>query len=416
MPFRKPNSPFWKIRKKHLPGYGDSGTLSTRVKSKRLALKMEDLLTEIAEAGLLDERYHLLLDALKPTGRGRSGPITLPDLLKAKSSGRLPDLLLKLEDPPLSSAIDAFLLTVPDKTGSDKRIRRAMNKLLGHAPLEHEGAPTTLGYLRDPRHITLLANLEFAKGKTRNSVQVTFLSPLSVFLTHHYGKAERDRIFASVRWSWEDDTRDVYLSPGEIARLLEACSLDYMPETRPRQNDASEMRAIVTLALATGADRTPIATLKCRDVTLVLDKATGQYQGTIYVRDTKTKNRSRTAPIGHQAALELLPYLSDTTGRPKLEGTRLFTLTPKQVTYYFGVARRKASLNHVRFKDLRSQFAIYADRAGLTQATAQGAMGHAQASTTRRYKRYETTMSSSEASAVEHAMGLSKTHEVAQTG
>ena len=54
------------------------------------------------------------------------------------------------------------------------------------------------------------------------------------------------------------------------------------------------MRAIVFRALASGANRTPLTTLTCRDETI-----------------------------------ELLPYLSDTTGRSKLESDRLFTRTPK---------------------------------------------------------------------------------------
>ena len=50
---------------------------------------MESLLDEIAERGLVDKRYHRLLDAVKPDGPGQSPPLTLPELLAAKNEGRL---------------------------------------------------------------------------------------------------------------------------------------------------------------------------------------------------------------------------------------------------------------------------------------------------------------------------------------
>ena len=98
MPFKKGNSPYWKIRRKRLPGFGDSGTPSTRVKSKALARQMERLLDEIAERGLTDSRWHDVLRALRPTVRGMPGQITLPELLKAKHEGRLDHIVYVLRD------------------------------------------------------------------------------------------------------------------------------------------------------------------------------------------------------------------------------------------------------------------------------------------------------------------------------
>lgn len=417
MPFKKPNSPYWKVRCKNLPGYGDTGTLSTRVRSKAIARQMEHLLFEIAEQGLLDARWHGLLDALRPARRGAPGRITLPDLMKARSAGRLRELLLRLEDPPLQEAVEEFLKTVPDKTGSDKRVRRAMRRLLELAPKRHHGSKTTLGYLRDGRVIKQMATQIYSEGnRTRNGVLVTFLSPVSMLLVHHYGKAERDRIWQVVHWKKEDDTRDVFLSPSDIGRLLQACRFEGLEITSRHTCDPRELYVLVLLALATGADRTPLVMLACRDVSLIFDKARSRWSGQIFVRDKKASARTRTVVIGNRAARALVPYLTGTGGTPKAGGERLFTMKPRQVTEYFRIARAACGLSHVRFKDLRSQFAIYADRAGLTQATVKRAMGHARLATTQKYLHYEAVMSSEEASAVEQAMGFERRYGIGEEG
>ncbi len=407
MPFKKAGSSNYYIRRQ-LVGFGDSGTLSTRVKSLRLAQRMERMLVEIAEKALLEERYTLLLEAVRPRGKGQSGALTLPDLLKAYTAGRLPDLLLSITDPTLEEAVDAFLRSVPNRTGSDRRVRRGMRYLLEMAPRRYQGRPTTLAWLRDGRRITELAARFYEAGHTRNSVQVCLVSPISLLLRHHWGEAERDRVFRDVRWRWEDDTRTVKLTPADTQRLLAACRFDYLSATRPRRSDPAELRMVVLLALATGGDRTPIARLRRRDVTLY-DDEDGLW-ATVFYLDTKTRTRSRTAVIGPSVTLELLPYLSD-----KEEGGRLFTLSPKQMTYYFSVARDRAGLPGVRMKDLRHQFAIAADEAGLSQATIQGAMGHQRVSTTRRYMRYEAVMTPGEASQVAQALGLTTLTKL-QTG
>src|SRR5690606_39604889 len=83
MPRKKGNSPYYKVQRKNLPGYGDTGLLSTRTKSLRRAQEMEDLLEWLA-----DEEMYDLLDALKPQVRGGSGRLTIPKLLRAKKENR----------------------------------------------------------------------------------------------------------------------------------------------------------------------------------------------------------------------------------------------------------------------------------------------------------------------------------------
>src|SRR5690606_31150585 len=103
MPRKKGNSPYYKVQRKNLPGYGDTGLLSTRTKSLRRAQEMEDLLEWLA-----DEEMYDLLDALKPQVRGGSGRLTIPKLLRAKKENRLAEVRRGLLDPPLEQALREF--------------------------------------------------------------------------------------------------------------------------------------------------------------------------------------------------------------------------------------------------------------------------------------------------------------------
>ena len=109
-----------------------------------------------------------------------------------------------------------------------------------------------------------------------------------MLLRYHYGGAERDRVFADVRFAGEDDTRQVLLRPEEIERLLAACqALGY-------------------------------------------------------------------AELG-------------------------------QIGFRWHRVRERAGLDHVRFKDLRSQVAIYGERAGVPLSVLKSAMGHQGEAMTQRY-------------------------------
>ena len=106
MPYKRERSPYYYVRRRSLPGYGDTGRLSSKVTSKKLARDMERLLDDIAQRGLADPTWYPLLDAVC-----RHRTITLPDLLRAKRSGGLQSLKRSLTDPTLTEAIEALRTT-----------------------------------------------------------------------------------------------------------------------------------------------------------------------------------------------------------------------------------------------------------------------------------------------------------------
>ena len=87
MPYKRKESPYYMVRRKRLPGYGDTGVISSRVTSKKLAQDMERCLEVLANKALFDSTWYGLLDAIC-----RQHTVTLPKLLKAHNSGNL--------DPP----------------------------------------------------------------------------------------------------------------------------------------------------------------------------------------------------------------------------------------------------------------------------------------------------------------------------
>jgi len=68
--------------------------------------------------------------------------------------------------------------------------------------------------------------------------------------------------------------------------------------------------------------------------------------------------------------------------------------------------RDEAGLSSVRFKDLRAQFSILAERAGLTLSQVASAMGHHGSDTamTRRYQKHHAAMDPAHAQAIEREM------------
>ena len=104
MPYKRDSSRYYYVRRRNLPGYGDTGRLSSRSTQKRVARDMERLLEDIAQRALLDPSWYELLD-----GVCRYKSTSLSDLLRAKTSGTLLSLKQNLRDPLLCDAKDAYL-------------------------------------------------------------------------------------------------------------------------------------------------------------------------------------------------------------------------------------------------------------------------------------------------------------------
>ena len=236
-------------------------------------------------------------------------------------------------------------------------------------------------------------------GRKRNSVRRTMLRAISLLLRHAWGQAERDRVFAEVDFPSEDDTREVHLTPSEIARLLRySDELDYR-----------ELALVIRMALQTSADRGVLLRgrhagrlyrgLLVRDLRIWQDNVAGTFSGEVYLIDRKTQHRSRTVPLTDTLCRLLLARV-----KGKREDDPVFTMTYSQMDFPWKRVREAADLQRVRFKDLRAQTSIYGEEAHIPQTVLQRTMGHSDEAMTRRYQARKASMSVDQATAIEAAM------------
>lgn len=382
MPFKISRSPYWQIEKR-LAGYGFTGRLSSGVKDRGIAVRMETLLHDIAAKALADPAWYPLLDAVCKHPR----TINLPDLLRASSSGRLIALRRQLTDPLIPDAVAAFEAA----NTTDRQIAAGLRYLVSNAGSLRLGDITA-------RKINELCAAYEASGLLRNSVHRQLWQGISKLLRFHLGGAARDAIFQDVRYSTNDDTREVYLSADDIARLMDACEvLGY-----------HELGVIIRLALLTSADRGVLLSgrahggrhsrgLLRRDVSIFGSEE--RMHGTVYLSDSKTETRSRTVPIPDAMCRELLAL-----------GAGLGPDDPMFRTQYFEMdapwqrVRKAASLERVRFKDLRAQTAIHIEESGIPATVAQRTLGHSSPAMTRRYLRRAVTMTAEQAEQLSASM------------
>ena len=243
-----------------------------------------------------------------------------------------------------------------------------------------------------------------ATGVKRNSVRRYLLRAISLLLTDRLGKAERNRIFADVQYAAEDDTREIHLTSEEIVRLLTACDEQSASEYR-------ELRTVIHLALVTSADRGVLLAgkhgkrtnrgLLVRDVRIYQEEVDGEavYFGEVYLKYSKAKGRTRTVPITDRLCRDLLPLCQH-----KKPDDPVFALTYSGLDSRWKRVRQAAGLEHVRFKDLRAQTAIYGEEAGIPQTVIQRTMGHSDEAMTRRYQQRAAVLRADQAEQMEAAM------------
>lgn len=387
MPYKRPNSPYYQVRKRSLPGYGDTGVITTKTESKKVARRMEDLIEEIAERALLEPKWSDLLDAIC-----EERSVTLPELLRAKNRGRLDELCRQLTDPPLHEAISEYR--------SSKDVLRETRIGLEWVR-EHSMSSVRLSDL-DAQEIMRLLHEAEDEGRKRNSVRRYHMRAISKLLRFHLGNSERNRIFADVDFAKEDDTRKVHLLPGEIQALLDACHDIGKPLY-------DQLATIIRLALQTSADRgvllagqrkgRDVRGLLRRDLRIYHDEEEDRYSGQVFLHDQKSKERSRAVPLTDSLCRELIAIAGN-----KGPDEPVFDMTYNALDYRWQKVRAMADLEHVRFKDLRAQTAQYGEMAGLDQTTLQSTMGHSDESMTRRYQERSASMSEADAKALEDAM------------
>ncbi|MFW5972830.1 MAG: site-specific integrase [Bacteroidota bacterium] len=382
MPYKRKESPYYQIRKHNLPGYGDTGVLSSKTTVKKVARSMEQTLDEIAAEALISEDYRLLLEAVC-----RDKTVDLPTLLAHRNRGELHILIGGFSDPRLSTVVDEFR-----NIWTSRQELTGLDQLLEVVP---KGA--RLSYLYKASNITEICHaLERSRSIKRNSVRRYMLRSISKILRHKMGNAERDRIFADVQYAAEDDTREVHLTPDQIKRLIRACN----------ETGHDELALIVQVALVTSADRGVLlagpADGKMSRGLLKRDLKLEKDGGVVYLQDSKTDSRSRSVPLSPTLAEALRTHV-----RHKLPDDPIFELQYGQLDYTWQQVREAAGLPNLRFKDLRAQVSQYGEEAGVPLTVLQQTMGHADATMTRRYQRRQSSLSFEQAAKIEAAMGLS---------
>jgi integrase len=398
MAYRRTGSPHYQIRRRKLIGYGDTGQITSRTKNKKVAERMEQALEDLAEKALIEPRYRGILEAVC-----RDHTISPGELLAARN--RLDSILVAVTDPKLTEAVAAF-----ERGATWSHVTRAgIGQLLMYAP-----AGARLSFLT-AKTITTLCHTameapEREGTRHRNTVNRCLKRTISKLLRFSLGNARRNAIFADVEFSPVDDTREVHLDPAEIGSLLSAChDLGY-----------SELSVVIRMALMTSADRAVLLAgdahhgkvcrgLLVRDVK-VLEDAEGRW-GEIYLWDTKTRSRTRTVAISANLATDLLHLaLGKDLDEP------VFSIAYRELDYLWKATRRKAGLNHVRFKDLRAQMSQYAELAGVPLTVVTRGMGQSNVGMTRRYQQRRAVFGRGHAAAVEDQMGLASLQQSLQAG
>jgi len=363
MPFKASNSCYYKIEIT-LPGYGTTPRLSTKTDRKELARRMEDALRYIWEDG-----HYQLVEALEPTGPGQGGRIDLPTLYHAWRRDELSGLKRKIHDPPLEEAVRQYAETLD----YDSHIYGARHIL--RMTVQSDGpsiGPTDprVSWLYDPAHIERLQGYMIQEdGYKPNTVAGNLYGFISKFLRHRLGEADAQQILAEVDRPTIDDRRDVWLTAGDVRRVISASEW--------------EVRMFLLLSASTGVDKTPLLRIRRRDVDFSA--------WSLYVRDSKEEARKRTIQLPPVAVFAMKLLLEG-----KERGEKAFDLTSGQINYRWRKAREASGLtpeggfeDGVRLKDLRHTFAVHYMKGGGSIAGLQGRLGHARGKQSMRYARHE---------------------------
>lgn len=391
MPYKRKGSPYFQIEVM-LQGYGSSSQISTKVKDKSVARRMESMLKDIAIRALTDPAMHTLLEAIC-----KSKEVSLPIALKAYSNGALHKLSSNLTNPLVSKAIEEFKVASnfdkPTWVGLDKLLQKAGNKRLSDL---------------DAKWITESCFVLEREGLKRNTVCRQFKRGVSKLLSHHLGINERNRIFSNVNFSEVDDTRKINLTSAELKVLIDACE----------ELGFHELTVIVRTALQTSADRGVLLQgkvsnakgakihrgLLCRDVQIEQNEG-GTYEGVLNLVDGKSAYRDRTVPITDYLCRELQVLMLN-----KNPDEPVFNTPYLQLDFGWNKVRKAAGFwtkeegYTLRFKDLRAQTSQYGAMVGIPQQVLASTYGHSGDKMIRRYQKYNASMKMEEAIALESKM------------
>jgi integrase len=359
MVFRKPGRPgfyCWPT----LPGIGRVGPWSTGASSKRLAESVDAWLRQVAMTepeivrGIVAKRY------------------SLREAYVAHLEGRLGALKENMSDPPLTEAARRY-----EGTLSDRRLLNGVAQLLELAP-----KGVRLSWLNS-RNITDLLVLARSKGRKTNSVHRSLYAAIKGLLAYELGNAQKRAITADVKFTYEDDTRHVSVSPEQIAALLGACD--------------PEMYDLAVAAMLTGVDLSPL--LRLTPGSFDFDRQLA------HISDTKNVARRRTIELSETATA----HFRRLAANARNADAPIFRLTERQATFRWIAARRSVGMD-VRFKDLRHVFATaWVDDGGALHDLG-GVLGHSKASTTLKYTARQVQEQRQRMERVAERLGLQHQH------
>jgi integrase len=336
MTYLRPGRPNYYI-KCRLPGFGVIGPLSTGTRNRDRAKAMQTMLVELAI-----ERPAIVTAIIEKK-------LALDAVYIAKLQRQLDQVLGSLSDPLLTEAAARYR-----KLTRDERVQHGLDVLVDLAP-----AGARLSYLTPRTIVELCAaardggrRLRDRKSKspsknkpriqavTEGTVRRTLYRAIAELLAHELGRGRMLHILGDIQKGQKpkpNKSRDVRLTPAEVARLLEACDEEFV--------------LLVLAAMLTGVDQGPLLELVGRDY--------NERESTLVVRDSKTEYRDRTLELGAVAGLVFVRAAA----RAGDDG-RLFPYTRWQVRKRFDAVREAARLPHVRFKDLRHVLATALEEAG----------------------------------------------------
>lgn len=396
MPFKNPRTGTYQMERT-LPGYGRLPRISLGTKRRADAEALERAVLEVHRRGLQSPGLFAVLDALKPVGRGKRGRVTPEEILVSVravdgTEAGLARLLRQLDNPPLADVV-AEVVGLDNATREDKL---AGPSLLKYARLAH-GPEPGVSVLMEPGAIeALLLSIEAGEKKGRNAIVRYERTLISKLLSHRYGRAERNRLMAPVRFSGSDDRRrliESVVTPAAIVQLCDELAAGYWSEG----DEAAPVYA--RLAVTTGATIRPLSES--------LNRALDPDAGTLFLANTKkSKGRRR------DRALVLPPQLIESVvafHRPEAPDARLFPLVYTRFATLWKKAVKRAGLSEavlngsgqrtpLRPHDLRGVFAAFAERSGLERTKISTAgLGHTRLDMTDHYLLRETSLSAEEA-------------------
>lgn len=345
MVFKRPRSPYWYLGPLKA-GAVDVPRLSTKVRDKKVARAMESMLHELAVSGSDD--------LVRQVAEKRLSLIELYTA-RLKGSEALETLRSRANDPSLSDVVATFR-----PKAADPSIDTGLDQLLRYAP---DGA--RLSWLCEPTNVTDLYARAMGDGRRANTVRRALHRAVADLLTHQIGRGAMLGVMADARVPSENDERRVLLTVDEVRKALEIADEPF--------------RAVLGYALTTGIDRGPMLA----QLIYHYDESAG----TLFVPDTKAKDRERTLSLRGHPVLENAEYWLRQLVAGRKADQKLVPLTMRQIRTRWEDVRQKIGRDEVRWKDVRGIFATYYLLSGGEPRELQAIMGHSTMAMTLRYLR-----------------------------